>query len=189
MSPLERRLRAALAGTSESLPRPITPIELPLKLDKLIPPLVFKSLRAASVLVPVMRRPAGLQVLLTRRSEKLRSHKGQISFPGGGREEDDETAAAAATREAFEEAGIPPAAVEVIGYLDDYPTITRYLVTPVVGMVEDLAEVKPCAREVAEIFEVPLEFVIAPANFERKFFTRDGINVPFFELNWRDYRI
>ena len=189
MSPLERRLRAALAGTSEALPRPITPIELPLKLDKLIPPLVFKNLRAASVLVPVMRRPAGLQVLLTRRSEKLRSHKGQISFPGGGREEDDETAAAAATREAFEEAGIPPAAVEVIGYLDDYPTITRYLVTPVVGMVEDLAEVKPCAREVAEIFEVPLEFVIAPASFERKFFTRDGINVPFFELNWRDYRI
>jgi 8-oxo-dGTP pyrophosphatase MutT (NUDIX family) len=189
MSELERRLRAALAGTSEASPRPITPIELPLKLDQLIPPRVFKSLRPASVLVPVMRRAGGLRVLLTRRSESLRSHKGQISFPGGGREEADETAAAAAKREAFEEAGIPPAAVEVIGYLDDYPTITRYLVTPVVGMVEDLAEVKPCAREVAEIFEVPLEFVVAQESFERKFFTRDGINVPFFELNWGAYRI
>ncbi len=189
MSELERRLRAALAGTSEAPPRPITPIELPMKLDQLIPPLVFKSLRPASVLVPVMKRAGGLRVLLTRRSESLRSHKGQISFPGGGREEADETAAAAAKREAFEEAGIPPAAVEVIGYLDDYPTITRYLVTPVVGMVEDLAEVKPCAREVAEIFEVPLEFVVAQESFERKFFTRDGINVPFFELNWGAYRI
>ena len=56
-------------------------------------------------------------------------------------------------------------------------------------MVDDLAEVKPCAREVAEIFEVPLEFAIAPASFERRVFTRDGVNVPFFELNWRDYRI
>ena len=133
--------------------------------------------------------PAGLQVLLTRRSESLRSHKGQISFPGGRREDSDATAADAAKREAEEETGIPPSAVEVIGYLDDYPTITRYLVTPVVGMVEDLAEVKPCAREVAEIFEVPLEFVLDPASFERKVLTREGINVPFFELNYGAYRI
>ncbi|MGQ0586173.1 MAG: CoA pyrophosphatase [Gammaproteobacteria bacterium] len=189
MTPLERTLRAALAGTSEAAPRPLASIELPMNLDKLIPPLVFKSLRPASVLVPVMKRRDGLRVLLTRRSESLRSHKGQVSFPGGGREEHDETAAAAAKREAFEEAGIPPAAVEVIGYLDDYPTVTRYLVTPVVGMVEDVAEVKPCAREVAEIFEVPLEFVIAPANFERKVFSRDGVNLPFFELNYGEHRI
>jgi len=189
MSPLENRLRAALAGTSDAPPRPMTPLELPLSLDKLIPPMVFKTLRPAAVLVPVMKRRDGLRVLLTRRSEALRSHKGQISFRGGGREAADETAAAAAKREAFEEAGIPPEAVEVIGYLDDYPTVTRYMVTPVVGMVEDLAEVRPCAREVAEIFEVPLEFVIAPESFERKFFTRDGMNVPFFELNWGEYRI
>ena len=136
-----------------------------------------------------MRRPQGLQVLLTRRSERMRSHKGQISFPGGHREAHDASAAAAATREAEEEAGIPPAAVEVIGYLDDYPTITRYLVTPVVGMVEDLAEVKPCAREVAEIFEVPLSFLVDRASYERKFLLNKGLNVPFFELNYRHYRI
>lgn len=189
MTPLERRLRDALAGTGETAPRPVTPIELPMHLGKLIPPLVFRNLKAASVLVPVMRRREGLRVLLTRRSESMPSHRGQISFPGGRREAKDASAAAAATREAEEEAGIPPSAVEVIGYLDDYPTITRYMVTPVVGMVEDLAEVRPCVREVAEIFEVPLDFVIEPANFERKVFSRDGFNVPFFELNYRAWRI
>src|SRR5689334_10366380 len=100
MSPLERKLRETLRGTSEDAPRPVTAIELPLKLGKVIPPLVFRSLKPASVLVPVMRRPGGLQVLLTRRSESLRSHKGQISFPGGRREDTDVSAAAAAKREA-----------------------------------------------------------------------------------------
>jgi 8-oxo-dGTP pyrophosphatase MutT (NUDIX family) len=189
MSPLERMLRAALADTSETPPRPMTPLELPMKLDKLIPPHVFKNLRPACVLVPVMRRPEGLRVLLTLRSEAMPSHKGQISFPGGRRQDSDGSAAAAAKREAEEEAGIPPGAVEVIGYLDDYPTISNFMITPVVGLVEDLKEVKPCAREVAEIFEVPLSFVIDPASFERKVFTRDGLNVPFFELNYGSWRI
>jgi len=182
-------LRAALAGTSDAPPRPITPIELPMKLDRLIAPIVFRDLRPASVLVPVMRRPQGLRILLTKRTETLRSHRGQISFPGGRREDSDASAAAAATREAEEETGIPPAAVEVIGYLDDYPTISRYLVTPVVGLVEDLEQVRPCAREVAEIFEVPLPFLLDSANFERKFLSREGFNVPFFELNYGGYRI
>lgn len=189
MSPLERRLRGALAGTSEAPPRPVASIELPMRLGKVIAPLVFRDLKPASVLVPVMRRKDGLRLLLTRRSESLRSHRGQISFPGGRREDSDASAAAAAVREAEEETGIPPAAVEVIGYLDDYPTITRYLVTPVVGLVEDVIEVRPCAREVAEIFEVPLPFAVDPASFERKLLTREGLNVPFFELNYGSHRI
>jgi 8-oxo-dGTP pyrophosphatase MutT (NUDIX family) len=186
---LERRLRDALAGTSEAPPRPITPIELPLKLEKLITPRLLKTLRPASVLVPVMRRPDGLRVLLTRRSDTMRSHRGQISFPGGRREEHDGTAAAAALREAHEEVGIPQAAVEIVGYLDDYPTITRYLVTPVVGLVEDVREVKPCVHEVAEIFEVPLPFLVDRGNFERKMLSGRGVNVPFFEVNFGAYRI
>lgn len=189
MKSLEYTLRAALAGTSETLPRPVIPIELPLKLDKLLMPKLLKGLRPASVLVPVIRRKAGLRMLLTRRSETMRSHRGQISFPGGRREESDPSAAAAALREAEEEVGIPRSAVEVVGYLDDYPTITQYLVTPVVGLVEDVAEVKPCAREVAEIFEVPLGFVLDRDNFERKILSREGLNVPFFELNFGAYRI
>jgi 8-oxo-dGTP pyrophosphatase MutT (NUDIX family) len=189
MTALEQRLRAALAGTSDAAPRPVTPIELPLRLEKIILPRLLGKLRPASVLVPVMRRGGALRVLLTRRSESLRSHKGQISFPGGRREDRDATAAAAALREAEEEVGIPLSAVEVVGYLDDYPTITRYLITPVVGLVEDVAEVRPCAREVAEIFEVPLAFLVDPQNFERKTLSREGLNVPFFEVNYGSYRI
>lgn len=189
MNALEQRLRQALAGTSEAEPRPLVPIELPLKLDKLLLPTLLKGLRPASVLVPVVRRPRGLQLLLTVRSATLRSHGGQISFPGGRREDTDASAAAAALREAEEEVGIPGGAVEVVGYLDDYPTLTRFMVTPVVGLVDDVAEVRPCAREVAEIFEVPLSFVLGVDNFERKLLSREGINVPFFELNYGSYRI
>lgn len=185
---LEQRLRTALANTSEAPPRPLTTFELPLGIDKLMPGLM-RSLRPASVLVPVMRRGAGLQILLTRRSDSLRAHRGQISFPGGRREAHDASATAAALREAHEEVGLPATAVEVVGYLDDYPTLSRFLVTPVVGLVEDVPEVKPCANEVAEIFEVPLAFAIEPANFERKVLSREGINVPFFELNYDGYRI
>lgn len=188
-SPLEQKLRAALAGTTETAPRPISPIELPFKLGKLLTPRVLKTLRPASVLVPVIRRGGELNVLLTRRSEEMRSHKGQISFPGGRREGSDSSAAAAALREAEEEIGLPPFAVEVAGYLDDYPTVTRYLVTPVVGIVAEMIEVRPCAREVAEVFEVPLPFLLDLNNFQRKVFSSKGIKVPYFELNHGNYRI
>jgi 8-oxo-dGTP pyrophosphatase MutT (NUDIX family) len=187
---LEARLRQALAGSSEAAPRPVSRIELPFQLEKkLITPKLLSRLRPAAVLVPVLRRPSGLHVLFTLRSDKVRSHRGQISFPGGRREEDDETLAAAALREAEEEIALPPAAVEVIGYLDDYPTITKYMVTPVVGMVDGDPDVRPCIDEVAEVFEVPLTFLLAEANFERKLFSRSGINVPVMELNYGDWRI
>lgn len=189
MKELEKKLRAALAGTSEAPPRPITPFELPLKLDRLLLPSMLKGMRPASVLVPVVKRSQGLQVLLTVRSATLRSHSGQISFPGGRREDADDSAAAAALREAEEEVGIPVGSVEVVGYLDDYPTLTRYLVTPVVGLVDDVAAFRPCEREVAEVFEVPLAFVLGEANFEQKSFLREGIGVPFYELNFGRYRI
>ena len=188
-SALEKRLRSALAGTREEPPRPVTPIELPFRLGNLLTPALLKSLRPASVLAPVIRRGTGLTMLLTRRSEQMRSHRGQISFPGGRREEGDVSAAAAALREAEEEVGLEPGKVEVVGFLDDYPTITRYLVTPVVGIVSSAPTFKPCAREVAEVFEVPLEFVVDPASYEHKAFSRGGVNVPFFELNHEGYRI
>lgn len=189
MKEIEEKLRAALAGTSEAEPRPLTPLELPLRLDRLLLPRLLGSLHRAAVLVPVVRRPQGLQVLLTVRSETLRSHKGQVSFPGGRREASDASAAAAALREAEEEVGIPAAAVEVVGYLDDYPTLTGYLVTPVVGLVEDVAAFRPCEREVAAVFEVPLAMVLGEANFQKKSLLRDGLPVPFYELNFGSYRI
>jgi 8-oxo-dGTP pyrophosphatase MutT (NUDIX family) len=186
---LEQRLRLALAGTHENPPRPISPLELPLKLDRFIAPVLMRSLRPAAVLAPVLRRKDGLTMLFTVRSSEMRSHRGQISFPGGRREDSDASAASAALREAHEEVGLMPADVEVLGYLDDYPTITRYMVTPVVGIISGSPQLTPHAREVAEVFEVPLDIVLDPARYERKAFSRGGVNVPFFELNHQGYRI
>jgi 8-oxo-dGTP pyrophosphatase MutT (NUDIX family) len=186
---LEQRLRLALAGTHEEPPRPLSPLELPLKLEKFISPVLLRSLRPAAVLAPVIRREHGLTMLFTVRSDKMRRHRGQIAFPGGRREDSDPTAAFAALREAHEEVGLLPDSVEVVGYLDDYPTITRYLVTPVVGIVSGSPELTPHAHEVAEVFEVPLDVVLDPRSYARKAFTRNGVNVPFFELNFEGYRI
>jgi 8-oxo-dGTP pyrophosphatase MutT (NUDIX family) len=189
VSELELRVRRALAATTDQPPRPVSRLELPPAMSKLLLLPLIGSLRPAAVLVALMRHADGPTVLLTRRAEHLRSHKGQISFPGGGRDSADASIAANALREAQEEVGLNPETVEVVGYLDDYPTITRYRVTPVVGVVGDVPELQADADEVAEIFEVPLSFVLEPANFERKILTRSGVNVPFFELNYAGHRI
>ncbi|MGH8461417.1 MAG: CoA pyrophosphatase [Stenotrophobium sp.] len=189
VSELEQRLRRALAATSDRLPRPVSHLELPPALQKLLLLPLVGSLRPAAVLVAVMRRADGPTILLTRRADHLRSHKGQVSLPGGGRDAGDVSIAANALREAHEEIGLSPEQVDVVGYLDDYPTITRYRVTPVVGVVEGDPALRADAAEVAEIFEVPLAFVLEPANFERKFLTRSGIKMPFFELNHAGHRI
>lgn len=188
LHPLEKKLRAALAGTSEAGPRPmsLSQLELPFKLDKLIPPALMRSLKPAAVLVPVLRSEGGLRVLFTRRADHLRKHSGQISFPGGRRDEGDGSAAANALREAQEEVGLLPSNVEVIGYLDDYPTTTGYRVTPVVGVVNAAQSWAYDAGEVAGVFETPLAFVLDEQNFERKAFSHLGLNVPFFELNYRE---
>jgi 8-oxo-dGTP pyrophosphatase MutT (NUDIX family) len=189
MTDIERRLRAGLADTHLDTPRPISDLELPLKLDKLLAPRLLSGMRAAAVLAPVIRRGNELTMLLTVRAQALRAHGGQISFPGGRRDDSDDGAVANALREAQEEIGLDPDRVEVLGYLDDYPTLTRFLVTPVVGLIDGEPELRADAGEVAEIFEVPLTFVLDPRSYQRRILSRDGLNVPFFELNWRQYRI
>lgn len=186
LHPLERKLRAALRDTSEHEPRPLAMLELPFKAEKLLTPALMRSLKPAAVLVPVLRHGENLRVLFTRRADHLRKHSGQISFPGGRRDEGDGSAAANALREAQEEVGLEPSAVEVVGYLDDYPTTTGYRVTPVVGVVGEAQSWKFDAGEVAGVFETPLAFVLDEQNFERKAFSHQGLNVPFFELNYRD---
>lgn len=186
---LEQRFRRALADTHDQAPRPVSALELPLKADRLMTPKLMASLRPAAVLVPLVRRADGLQLLLTRRADHLRSHSGQVSFPGGRCEDEDGSLAATALREAHEEVGIEPDQVEVIGYLDDYPTMTRFRVTPVVGILDPPAQYHPDPGEVAEIFEVPARLFLEPASFERKVFSRDGINLPFFEINYAAQRI
>lgn len=185
----EQRLRRSLADTHEREPRPLARLELPLNAEKLLTPQLLKSLRPAAVLAPVIQRGDGLSMLLTRRAEHLRSHQGQISFPGGGRDPGDTSAADNALREAHEEIGLNRACVEILGYLDDYPTITRYRVTPVVGLVRGQTEFRGDPAEVAEIFEVPMELVLDPRAYQRKMLTREGLTVPFFELNHEGYRI
>src|SRR6202000_2301712 len=128
------RLRLVLRGSSEAQ-RSVAQLGLPLKMDQFLGPAALAKLRAAAVLVPVRDGPAGPPILLTRRAETLRQHKGQISFPGGRRDETDTDLTAAALREAHEEVGLEPANVQVIGYLDDYPVLSGYRITPVVGRV------------------------------------------------------
>jgi 8-oxo-dGTP pyrophosphatase MutT (NUDIX family) len=126
-----------------------------------------EELRPAAVLVPVVRREAGLTILLTQRTDHLYDHAGQISFPGGRSEAQDESPAATALRETFEEIGLPESQVEVLGSLPEYTTVTGYHVTPVVGLVNSPPVLSLDAFEVAEAFEVPLAFFLDPVNHQR----------------------
>jgi 8-oxo-dGTP pyrophosphatase MutT (NUDIX family) len=125
--------------------------------------------RLAAVLVPLVNRPEGLQLLLTQRSADLPDHPGQISFPGGRVEPADSSLAAAALRETAEEVGLPQDRVSVLGQLSEYETVTGYRITPVVGWVEPPFTLAPDPVEVADVFEVPLGFVLDPANQQRHF--------------------
>jgi 8-oxo-dGTP pyrophosphatase MutT (NUDIX family) len=120
--------------------------------------------RPAAVLVPLVRRESELTVLLTLRTDHLPSHGGQICFPGGKIEERDAGALEAALREAHEETGLDPRLVEPLGYLDMYQTRTGFRIVPVVGLVDPVARFSPAAGEVADVFEVPLRFLMDPVN-------------------------
>ncbi|MFT4046999.1 MAG: CoA pyrophosphatase [Solimonas sp.] len=186
---LERRLRASLHGTSFATPRPIATMELSAAFDKMLGASLRAGLRPAAVLVPVIRRGTELSVLLTVRSPNLRAHSGQIAFPGGARDASDITPVDNALREAREEIGLDPHAVEIVGYLDDYPTLSRFLVTPVVGLVDGTPALTVDAGEVAETFEVPFAFIAERRNFECRLLDREGLKVPVRELNWQRYCI
>ena len=123
---------------------------------------------AAAVLVPVVARPSGLTMLLTQRTAHLPSHAGQVAFPGGKIDPDDAGPLAAALREAEEEIGLDRRFVEPLGFLDGYQTGTGFCIAPAVALVAEGFELRLNAHEVAAAFEVPLAFLLDPANHQKQ---------------------
>lgn len=175
----------------DTAPRPVDSVSLPGfgDLPTFLRRLRVRRLIPAAVLVPLLDRPEGVSVLLTRRAEHLKHHPGQISFPGGRLETQDEGPAAAALRESQEEIGLPIGHVEIVGYLDNYLTITGYSVTPVVAFVRPGFELALDTSEVAEAFEVPLDYILNHDNLIRRETRFLGFRVPYYEIPYRHYHI
>jgi 8-oxo-dGTP pyrophosphatase MutT (NUDIX family) len=123
---------------------------------------------SAAVLVPIVTNPAGLSVLFTLRTPHLSAHAGQVSFPGGRVEPGDADETATALRETQEEIGLRPDRIRLIGSLDTYVTRTGFRIHPLVGFVAPPLALLPDPQEVADVFEVPLDFLIDPANRRRE---------------------
>jgi 8-oxo-dGTP pyrophosphatase MutT (NUDIX family) len=141
----------------------------------------------AAVLVAITDRPdPGL--ILTRRREHLRTHAGQVAFPGG-RVDEGEDAVSAALREAQEELGLNPALVRLLGQADPYCTVTGYWVTPVVGVVPADIELVPNPEEVSDWFEAPLDFVLDPINQRQMTAEYRGRMRHYYQIDWQDRHI
>jgi 8-oxo-dGTP pyrophosphatase MutT (NUDIX family) len=143
--------------------------------------------REAAVLVAITERPQpGL--ILTQRPDAMRTHAGQVAFPGG-RIDEGEDAVSAALREAQEELGINPALVRLLGEADPYCTVTGYWVTPVVGVIPPDLELEPNPTEVADWFEAPLDFVLDPANQRRMSAEYRGRMRHYYQIDWQGRHI
>lgn len=141
--------------------------------------------RQAAVLVPVVLHPRPT-LLLTQRTPHLRKHAGQIAFPGGKVDESDADVVAAALREAHEEVGLAPERIEVLGTLPSYSMTPVYGVTPVVGLVHPGLVWQPNPHEVADVFEVPLDFLMDPANHRRHVIDMDGRQREWYSMPYPD---
>ncbi|WP_339861128.1 CoA pyrophosphatase [Paremcibacter congregatus] len=130
-----------------------------------------QPLRPAAVLIPLVDRKEGLTVLLTKRAAHLKTHSGQVSFPGGRCDQEDAHAMDTALRETQEEVGIDRSHIEVLGAMEDYETMTGFLITPVVGIIAPEFKLIVAEEEVDEAFELPLDYILDEANHD----LRDGI--------------
>ena len=176
MSELADRIRASLARG---------PAKPPLEGD--YPELRGNAHAEAAVLIAITDREES-GVILTVRREDMRTHAGQVAFPGG-RIDAGEDALAAALREAHEEVLLEPASVELAGTLDPYRTITGYIITPVVGVIPPGLPLKPHEHEVADLFEAPLRFLLDPANQHLRAALFQGRERRYYEILWNGRRI
>ncbi len=147
-----------------------------------------RQLTPAAVLIAAVDRPEP-SLLLTRRNASLRRHAGQVAFPGGRIDPEDANPVAAALREAQEEVALPPHRVEVIGITDAYETGTGYHITPVLGIVPPGLPLVAAAAEVAAVFEVPLAFLLDPANHQRRQGEWQGRVRSYYVIPWPDHEI
>ncbi len=139
----------------------------------------------ASVLLPIVMRERPT-VLLTERTLHLSTHSGQIAFPGGKADDNDTDASATALREAQEEVGLDPAFVQILGELPHYLTGSAFIITPVVALVRPGFTLTPNFQEVADIFEVPLEFLMNPAHHRRHAFDWEGVRREWFSMPYQE---
>lgn len=187
---LLRRIAAALADSVPgSVEAALDNLAVPGDLPADLRGLMDEPLRQAAVLVPIIDYADEPALLLTRRTDDLRQHAGQISFPGGALEDQDAGPLAAALRETREETGMDTSKIDVLGYLDTYLTITSFAITPVVVKVPPGLSLRPDPIEVAEIFEVPLAFVLDANNVREHVGQRGATRVRYFSIPYEDKNI
>lgn len=143
----------------------------------------------AAVLAGLVPRPAGTTVLLTRRNDGLRNHAGQVSFPGGRVDPGDADVIAAAIRETGEEIAIPPRQLQPLGYLDPFVTVSGFRVVPVVAVIDPGYEAFPNPGEVAEVFEVPLDYLMDHQTLRHVTYDWKGRPRTVLEYDWPGQRI
>jgi 8-oxo-dGTP pyrophosphatase MutT (NUDIX family) len=177
---VERAVRGPSVGGSSDF-------DLNPELRATLPP--GRRLRAAAVLCPIVEGAGGLSVILTLRANGLKHHGGQVAFPGGKIDPGDPTPLHAALREAHEEIGLAPDRVEILGPIDGHETGTGFTIAPFVGLVATGFQPVPERGEVAEVFEVPLDFLMDPANHRRGHRDWQGGKRYFYEMPWGDYYI
>jgi 8-oxo-dGTP pyrophosphatase MutT (NUDIX family) len=146
-----------------------------------------ESLTSSAVLLPIVKKPAGLELLFTKRTETVEHHKGQISFPGGAADETDISPADTALRESSEEIGLDRSAVSILGMMDDLQTPSGFIVTPVVGFIEQLPPLQINSNEVAEVIFIPMELFFDDSKRHSKIIELNGTKreVYFFDV-WKE---
>ncbi len=146
-------------------------------------------LKPAAVLVPLVWRSGGWQVVFTLRSDQMPTHAGQVSFPGGRQQEQDTDLCHTALRECEEETGILQSQVKVLGRFENYHTVTNYQITPFVGVIKGEPLLRADPKEVAQIFEVPFSYLCQLANFRRESREWKGKKRFFYAIPWQEHYI